>query len=179
MVDTGTGYEQPVRIFDRNDAPIDENNRFPVDAKLSSGEIEIGKVVIKDDASSNTATVTSGGALLVTTSGTSGLPVSVFNQISVASTTEITLVSYTVPSGKTFYLSGAVVGGMSDGRFKIRGNAITFAISRNSAANKTNQITFTNNSEPTVNAGAVVDILCYNESNQARIFEATIMGFIR
>ena len=179
MVDTGFGYIAPVRVFDRNDAPIDADNRFPVDAKLSSGEIEIGKVVIKDDNSSNTALVTSGGALLVTTSGTSGLPANVFNQTSVAGTTEVTLVSYTVPPTKTFYLSGVIVGGMADGRFTVRGNGITYTIARNSAANKTNTIAFPNNSEPTTGAGFVVDILCFNESNQSRTFEGTIMGFLR
>lgn len=177
MAETGQGYIAPVRVFDRNDVPIDSNNRFPVDATLESGSIEIGKVVIKDDTSDNTAIVTSDGSLKVTTTGVAGLHINRFNQTTIPATTEITLVSYTVPLGKSFYLSEAVVGGNSDGRFTIRGNGITFSVARNSAAQKTLVIAFTN--EPISVAGNIVDILCYNESNQTRTFEGTINGVLR
>lgn len=174
-VNTGSGYIAPARIFDRNDAPIDANNRFPVDAILSS-PISVGSVTIKDGSSGNLAVVDATGALKVTTTAVAGIPINAFATSTVPATTEVTLVSYTVPSGKTFYLSEFIVGGMSDGRFTVRSNGIINSVARNSAANKTLVIKFVNS--PTTNSGFIVDVLCYNESNQARIFEGTINGYI-
>jgi len=154
----------------------DANGDTAVRTLLTVEDIQIGAVEIKDGSSDNRAVVTSGGALLVTSTGVAGTPVNVYNQITVPATTELTLATYIVPVSKTFYFGQVIVGGDSSGRFKIRANASILFIARNNAAQRTLPITF--KSEPQLAAGNTVDILVYNESNQTRTFEGTINGSI-
>jgi len=174
MVDTGSGFIAPIRVFDKNDKPIDSDNRFPVDIR---GDIEIGAVEIKDGTTDNRAVVTADGALLVTTAGTIGVPVNVYNQLDVPSATQLTLLTYTIPTGRALHFSQFMVGGNSDGTFTIRANGSILAFVRNNAAQRTISITFKNELE--INAGNVVSILVYNESNVTRTFEGTINGSLR
>ena len=163
-----------------NDVWDEINHRLRTDAVLNAGDIQIGAVELKDWDSTTRAdihTVGSMNALLVQdVEENQRIVANIYNQINISSSTESTIATYTVPSGKIFKLKQLVIGGNSDGTFKLEVGGSTWAIFRNSASERTKSIKF---NEVLAGQGIIINIKCYNESHQTRTFEATMFGFIR
>ena len=103
--------------------------------------------------------------------------VNIYGDANISYDTEATVCSYTVPIGKTFKLSGVIIGGNADGEFSIEVGATRVAFVRNSAASRTDVLHFWN--EISVNSGGVVNVKVKNRSivkQNTRQFEATING---
>jgi len=150
---------------------------------LVVSDIQIGAVEIKDESTDDRANVVDIGgqnALVVTNLGTSTVsrtPVNEFNTDTITSGSEDTLVSYTVPSGKVFVLQGIEAGGLADGKFTVTDGSTTYAVTRNSGAERTKSVEFPN--EPQFAAATVVSIKAKNGYTTIETFEGTIKGFTR
>ena len=103
--------------------------------------------------------------------------VNIYGDASGSYDTPVTLATYTVPSGKTFRFTGAIVGGNADGEFYLEVNATRIALIRNSASARTISAQIWN--PVTVNSGGIISIKAKNVSyrKQSRQFEATINGY--
>ena len=170
--------QRPVDVW--NDVWDDINHRIRTNATLQAGDIQLGAVELKDHDSNTRAdvhTIGSVNALLVyNAEEEQRIVANIYNQINISSSTEQTIATYTVPSGKIFKLKQLVIGGNSDGTFKLEVGGSTWAVFRNSAGERTKSINF---NEVLAGQGIVINIKCYNESHQTRTFEATMFGFIR
>ena len=87
----------------------------------------------------------------------------------------MTLVTYTVPVGKTFKLDQAFIGGNGAGVFKVKVNSSTVLTIRNSGSIRTVNAEIKN--PMTVSAGGTVDIVAENIEELTKSYEATLGGY--
>lgn len=103
--------------------------------------------------------------------------VNIYGESSVNYDEEVTLATYTVPTGYTFGFTGATIGGNADGEFSLKVNGGTVAKARNTAAVRTLSVVLWNH--PKVNAGGIVSVTVKNVSYRkgTRLFETNLNGF--
>jgi len=164
-------------------SPVSESNRLPVDAQLTVGDIEIGAVEIKNHDSDVRASVVAGATynaiVTIDHAETGATSINLFTEKSINGFTEDTLVTFTVPAGKKFFVTGIIVGGNADGKFTLKAAGSKLCIARNSATKKTMDISFPERSESNAAESQVVEILCYNEHGATRAFEGTLLGYTK
>jgi len=101
-----------------------------------------------------------------------------YGDATVAYDNTITLVSYTVPTGKLFKFNNIIMGGDADGEFYIEVNSTRIALLRNSASERTKFLTLGNYIE--LNPGDNVSVKVKNVSwvkRNTKQFEATLNGY--
>ena len=164
----------------RADVKIREDGQHALVVDIAS-DIQIGAVEIKDwnsDTRVDVQTIGNYNGLLVRDAyDFQKSTVNIYGDANVSYDTETTIVSYTVPVGRTFKFTGAIIGGNADGEFSLEVGATRVALVRNSAAARTDAIQFWN--EIAVNAGGVVNIKVKNRSivkKNTSQFEATLNG---
>lgn len=99
-----------------------------------------------------------------------------FISTSISAYTESTLLSYTVPVGKTFYFRNVTIGGDADGIFRIKINNVDKLVIRNSATERTLLLNQFYSNIP-LEAGTSIVITCENTYSTARTFESIILGY--
>jgi hypothetical protein len=155
-------------------------NRLCVDANLS-GTITIGAVSIKDEGTGLTADVIDMGDLnalaVVCVDEGQKTKINQFGSSSIASGATDTLCSYTVPSGKIFIWSGAILGGNEAGEFSMILSSSNIARVRNSGSIRTIPLTFPEKVE--ASSGNVIEIKAKNIGYRTTIFEATLQGYTK
>ena len=164
----------------RADVLIREDGKHALVVDVSS-DIQIGAVEIKDwnsDTRVDVQTIGNYNAMLVRDAYEfQKATVNIYGDAQISYDSEITVVSYTVPIGRTFKFSGAIIGGNADGEFSLEVNSTRVALVRNSVSVRTGTYKFWN--EITVNAGGIVDIKVTNRSivkKNTSQFEVTLNG---
>lgn len=94
----------------------------------------------------------------------------------VASTTETTILSYTVPVSTTFYIQGLVATGSAAFRFRIKVDGVTKLTDRTSAADRTSRTTLGDGGF-SATAGQVVIITAYHEEVANQTAEVALVGY--
>jgi len=158
-------------------------NRLCVSADLVVEDIEIGKVEIKnatDDTTANVIPIGTQNALAITDLVfQQKSTVMLFGATNIPIGSETTLVSYTVPAGKVFYFEQYIIGGNNDGELSAYVNGTKVSLVRNSAAARTQYVTFKN--AIVLSAGNLVEIKAKNRGLPApsanKQFEANLNGF--
>jgi hypothetical protein len=109
------------------------------------------------------------------TGGVSGVALSSFNEITVTYGNELTLISYTVPVGKTFGFSTINVGGDGDGIFNVYINSVKAVVIRTSAAEQSKSVVLENLIAP---SGALILVRASNMNYKktAQVYNATLTG---
>jgi len=111
--------------------------------------------------------------------GTTDTPYHQYGTVLATYNVESTILSYTVPAGNTFIITGINWGGEADGELVVYIDTVKQLVFRNSAANRTQLLTIgDNNFVATENQ--VVDLKVTNVSHRqnAANYEATLIGGI-
>jgi len=109
--------------------------------------------------------------------GTTDTPYHQYGTVLGTYNTEATILSYTVPAGNTFIITGINWGGEADGELVVYIDTVKQLVFRNSAANRTQLLTIGDNNF-VATAGQVVDLKVTNVSHRqnAANYEATLIG---
>lgn len=112
--------------------------------------------------------------------GLAGDPVVEYGEITgIGSGSETTVVSFIVPIGKTFNVSGFVASGDVDAQYFLRVDGVLTIVSRTTSANLTTDISF-KLSFPIATAGQTVALRAEHDAIAASAeFNGTILGFIK
>ena len=155
-------------------------SRLCVDAELT-GTITIGAVVIKDNNTGLESDVILGSdgynGLVVVTEDVPKSKVMIYGTSLVAIGGTLTIATYTVPVGKKFTFTGAIIGGAQEGEFDMLISSATICKIRNSGSNRTIIAKFPE--DPEASAGAIIDVKVTNIGEKAKSYEATIFGYTR
>ena len=154
--------------------PINEVRRL-------QGDIQIGAVEIKDGSTDQRASVQGNGGLnvnvLSTPSETVGVGTNVYDDIvGVLTSTETDLVSYTVPTGKKFILTGGKGTGSSDAHYKLKIDGNTEAFYKTSYFDRVAKFFFDNRDGVEVAAGIVIKITVEHEESASQEFYGNLFG---
>ena len=95
----------------------------------------------------------------------------------VLTSTETTVVTYTVPANKTFYFIGFVVSGNANALFKLYVDGVAVLAGRSSVANLTLNLTYSY-SPIKVPEGVTIVLKVTHEVSVGCDFEGTILGYI-
>ena len=138
---------------------------------------EINRVKVFSDGAGNSQQALVDSQRRVVTIG-SGYPSTIYpgNTGSISANTEVTIVSYTVPAGKTFYLTGWQGTGTADGCFRLYRNSTQLKLKRNSAADRDVEGNYQNHPVEFV-AGDQVKITVEHRKTTTQIFDGALMGF--
>lgn len=166
------------RCFD-NDDDCWRVNVVAGSISIDPGEINIGAVEIKDhntDTRLDVEVVGDYNAILVSDAiEYQKAKVNMWGSTSITPSSTVTLVTYTVPSGKIFTLTQAIIGGRNCGEFEIEVGGSNIALIRNSGAHPTSIVKF--EEPPEASAGTVINIKAKNIGHVTRPFEATMAGY--
>jgi len=177
--DQGTQPDAPRRdvciVTDANG-----KHRLCVDSTISVGSIEIGAVEIKDSNTGTTVdveTVYDFNAMMVYDAiEFQKVIINDYSESLISQGSTVTLNSYTVPTGKVFFLTGGIVGGSGPAIFEYIINGNTIIKVRNSGSDRTKRVIFDEKFE--VSAGGVIEVKATNEYRLQRQYESLMMGYI-
>lgn len=99
-------------------------------------------------------------------------------QVGVASGVETTIVSYTVPSGKEFFVQSILASGNADGEFKFYINGVQKLYGRTSSANREEKNIFGGAVGIKTVTGDILSLTVLQVEGVPEDYEATILGFL-
>lgn len=160
------------RVYDQPENAL----RIVGDINIKPGDIEIGAVEIKDHITDIRTAVDSTNALKVREAQ---LETSI-NQYSSGTGTAGVLtdiLTYTVPTGKTFYIEGYIATGEAEARFEVTVDSVVKTAYRITRADLTAEVNF--GKAPIVAlADSVVKVRVENHYNTNLTFETNIYGYL-
>lgn len=105
-------------------------------------------------------------------------PVNEYAEVAnIVSEVETTVVSYTVPAGKTLNIQGFLGTGTATGRFKLFLDSTVRGILRSSAAERSPSITYVNGVIQAAE-GVVVTVKAYHEELANQTFQCNLFGYL-
>lgn len=153
----------------------DDDNPFPI---AFDGTISVGNVTIQDDGGDELAVNPDGSINVNVVTSIVGEVVSKYNEIvAVPGGSTVSLVTYTVPAGKTAILQRSVVSGGNIGKYTLSINAVTEDTIRTMfGSDLTGMFDFTsgNDSGLLLNAGDIIEIRVLNPRPYVGDFNARI-----
>lgn len=185
----GTSIEQPVGGVYQDTSPtlaagetgavrLTEYRAFHVNLRDSNG-IEVNPATEATSTSILSALGNfnfSGGSLVVTTSGVVGIPINKYAEnTAVPAGILTTILSYTVPAGKTLSITGAYGWGCYNGEYLIQVDGVTVGGGWTSAADINFHVNYEDAPVPAT-AGQVVTICVTMYSNHTEDFKANLLG---
>ena len=178
-------YMQDVfrRVYDNLNNDAIRVNVVAGNISINPGDIHIGAVEIKDedvDVRCNVITIGTKNALLIKDideywADQNNNQFNQFGTVNIAKDSELTIVTYTVPINKILKITGLIIGGNTDGEFKLIKNGTEIMLFRNSAAYRTQP--FVLPMKVKLNYGETIEIICKNVGRQTRQFEASLVGY--
>jgi hypothetical protein len=125
------------------------------------------------------ATETTLAAILAALGGSIDTELNVFaSNSAVVSTTDTTILTYTVPAATTAYIQGFHGSSNAAGRFTLKVAGTTVCVSRSSAADR-NVDTHFSSGVLSATAGQIVTILFYHEETVNQIAQVNLFGYTK
>lgn len=167
------------------------NGRLRVEgqATIVNGALEVyidssfDNIAIKNPTSGNVLAINSDGSINVslTTAPIAATPRNNFAEItSVASGVLSTILTYTVPTGKSFYLNRVEVSGTNIGEYSVQFNSIVNAKKRTYFSNLNEMFDFTmggNTDGFQLVGGTIITITTIHNRPSLGVFDARLQGF--
>lgn len=147
-----------------------------IEVTLLPGDIEIGAVEIKDGLTDQRASVGSDGGLRVQELPVLE-PINVFASDTGTASLFTDIVVYTVPAGKTLYLTGYIVTGEAEAKFELVDNTTVISTFRITRATMTGAIDFGKGAIKVIGAHTVT-IRVRNNDLVDRTFEGQLYGYL-
>lgn len=148
---------------------------------LSSVDIQIGAVELKDESSSTRANVIDAGTYnaLITRDADEAqkTPICVYDSELIGTSATLTMSTHTATTGKIFNWKGVILTGEEIGQFEMLVGTASKAVWRNSGSEQGREITFP---EPLkLTAGQVANVKVSNLSKKSKMYYTTILGYER
>jgi len=178
-IDDEEVHTEVVQVVDSSNNiinPSSETKQDDILTALASG------ISIKDEISSDTAQILTydgqKALAVIPINQAESIPsdtILVFDERDIAGSTTETQASYTVPTGKWFFIDHIIVGGNTDGKFRLKVNGSTYALARSSGTQRTQELFFSKSKTVPTD---IVEIETENVDITSGRYEVTLIGFL-